>query len=145
MEEFKKQWFQTVWAGLVLASLAVHYIQRWVDAAWAQSHAMEVSNDVLGWICLPMTVILFIVKCVENWRMGRRYFWRVCRRWGSALFLGTLMAVVLVYLVRYFKSGGVPEGALLEQEYNVFLFVLFSLGGLLYMIARYKFKNPNRD
>ena len=77
--------------------------------------------------------------------MARRYFWCLCRRWGSALFYGTLMAVVLVYLVRYFKSGDVPEGALLEQEYNVFLFVLFSLGGLLYMIARYKFKNPNRD
>lgn len=49
MEEFHKKWFQTVWVGLVLASLVVHYIQRWVDAAWAQSHAMEVSNDVLGW------------------------------------------------------------------------------------------------
>lgn len=145
MEEFKKQWFQAVWAGLVLASLAVHYIQRWVDAAWAQSHAMDVLDDVLGWICLPMTVILFILKCVENWRVGRRYFWRVCRRWGGALLGGTLMAAVLVALVKFFKSGWVFDGNIYDTEVKIFLFVLFSLGGLLYMIARYKFNHPNND
>lgn len=137
MEEFKKQWFQSVWAGLVLASLAVHYIQRWVDAAWAQSHAMDVLDDVLGWICLPMTVILFILKCVENWR--------VCRRWGGALLGGTLMATVLVALVKFSKSGWVFDGNIYDTEVKTFLFVLFCLGGLLYMIARYKFNRPNKD
>ena len=145
MEEFKKQWFQSVWAGLVLASLAVHYIQRWVDAAWAQSHAMDVLDDVLGWICLPMTVILFILKCVENWRAGRRYFWRVCRRWGGALLGGTLMAAVLVFLVKFLKSGVVFEQNPDNEWFLTLLFVIFSLGGLLYMIARYKFNHPNKD
>jgi hypothetical protein len=116
-----------------------------VDAAWAQSHAMDVLDDVLGWICLPMTVILFILKCVENWRVGRRYFWRVCRRWGGALLGGTLMATVLVALVKFFKSGWVFDGNIYDKEVKIFIFVLFSLGGLLYMIARYKFNHPNRD
>ena len=106
---------------------------------------MDVLDDVLGWICLPMTVILFIVKCVENWRVGRRYFWRVCRRWGGALLGGTLMATVLVALVKFCKSGWVFDGNIYDKEVKTFIFVLFSLGGLLYMIARYKFNHPNKD
>lgn len=145
MEEFKKQWFQIVWAGLVLASLAVHYIQRWADAAWAHSHAMDMLGNVLTWICLPMTAVLFILKCVESWRTGERYFWRRCRRWGSALFFGTLMAAVLVFLVKYAKEG-IVFGCTPDSEWFLkVVFVLFSLGGLLYMIARYKFNRPNKD
>lgn len=145
MGEFKKTWFQIVWAGLTICTLTLGWIRRKVDAAWAQSHALEVLSDVLGLIALALTVVLFVVHCVENWQKGKRYFWRVCRRWGSALFWGTLMAAVLVVLVRYFKSGGALAAALPDKEFNIFLFVLFSLGGLLYMIARYKYNHPNKD
>lgn len=145
MEELKRKWFQIVWAGLALVSLAIHYIQRWADAAWVHSHAMDVLGDVLTWICLPMTVILFVVKCVESWRTGERYFWRRCRRWGSGLLFGTLMAVVLVALVKFFKSGCVFDSNIYDKDVKMFFFILLSLGGLIYMVARYKFNNPKRD
>ena len=145
MEELKRTWFQIVWAGLLLASVAMSYLVRYSAAEWAQSHAMDVLDEVLGWICLPMTVILFILKCVENWRTGRRYFWRVCRRWGAALLGGALMAAVLVALVKFCKSGWMFDGNIYDTEAKIFIFVLFSLGGLLYMIARYKFNHPNKD
>lgn len=145
MGEFKKKWFQIVWAGLLLVSLALNYLQRWVDAAWAQSHALEVLNDVLGWIVLALTAMLFVLHCVENWHTGKRYFWRKCRRWGSSIFWGVLLAAVLLVLIRFFKSGGVFGSALPDKELRLFFLVLFSFGGLLYMIARYKFNNSNKD
>lgn len=145
MDELKKKWFQTVWAGLVLCSVAMNYIMRYVDAAWAQSHALQVFNDVIGWIVLPMTVILFVLHCVENWRIGKRYFWRKWRRWSRAIFWGTMMAAVLLLLIRFVKSGGVLENVLPERSFNIFMFVVLSVGGLLYMIAKYKFNNPNKD
>lgn len=145
MEELKRRWFQAVWAGLLLVSLALNYLQRWVDAAWAHSHAMTVFSDVLGWIVLALTVVLFVLHCVENWRTGKRYFWRKCRRWGSNLFLGTLMAVVVFLAIRFIKSGCVLEGILPEKWFNISMFVVLSFGGLLYMIARYKFNRPNND
>ena len=58
---------------------------------------------------------------------------------------GTLMATVLVALVKFFKSGWAFDGNIYDNEAKIFLFVLFSLGGLLYMIARYKFNRPNKD
>ena len=145
MNELKRPWFKIVWAGLLLCSLVMGWIERIVDAQWVYSRGFEVLSDVLGWIGLVLTVVLFVLHCVQNYKIGRRYFWRVCRRWGSALFWGVLMAAVLVVLVRYFKSGGVLAAALPDKEFNIFLFVLFSLGGLLYMIVRYKYNHPNKD
>ncbi len=145
MNELKKRWFQIVWAGLTLCSLVFAWIRRGVDAQWVQSRAFEVLSDVLGWIVLVMTVVLFVVHCIENYHTGRRYFWRICRRWGSALFWGVLMASVLVVVVKYFKSGGAFAAALPDKEVNIFLFVLLSLGGVLYMIAKYKYNHPNKD
>ncbi|MBQ1253175.1 MAG: hypothetical protein IIU61_06740 [Alistipes sp.] len=145
MEEFKKTWFQRVWAGLTICTLTLGWIIRKVDAAWAQSRALAVLNDVLGWIVLALTVVLFVLHCVENWQKGKRYFWRKCRRWGGSIFLGTLMAAVLVVMIRLYKAGGVLAMVLPDKEYRLFLFVLFSLGGLLYMIARYKYNHPNKD
>ena len=55
------------------------------------------------------------------------------------------MATVLVALVKFFKSGWVFDGNIYDKEVKTFIFVLFSLGGLLYMIARYKFNHPNKD
>lgn len=141
----KKKWFQIVWVGLLLVSLALNYLQRWVDAAWAQNHALTVFSDVLGWIVLALTVVLFVLHCVENWRTGKRYFWRKCRRWGGNIFLGTLMAVAVLLVIRFVKSGGALENVLPERWFNIFMFVVLSVGGLLYMIARYKFNNSNKD
>lgn len=144
MEELKRKWFQIVWAGLLLCSLVINYIMRYANAAWAQSHAMEVLSEVLGWIVLPMTVILFVLHCVENWRIGERYFWRKWLRWGRSLFLGTLMAAVVLLVIRFVKSGGVLEKVLPENWFNIFLFAILAVGGFVYMLAKYKYNHPKR-
>ena len=145
MEELKRTWFQIVWAGLLLASVAMSYLVRYSAAEWVQSRPVEVFKIFLDCITITLTVVLFVVHNIENWRVGRRYFWRVCRRWGGALLGGALMATVLVALVKFFKSGWMFDGNIYDTEVKTFLFVLFSLGGLLYMIARYKFNHPNKD
>ena len=137
MEEFNKKWFQVVWACLLLASVTINQIQRWVDAAWAQSVGIEMLDKILIWITLPLTGILFIWQCVGYWRTSERLFWRKCRRWGAGLAVGVVCAVALVLLVRYAKG----DNTTINDGERVLILSVFAAGGLIYGIARHKFKH----
>ena len=141
MGEFNKKWFQIVWACLLSASLAINYIQRWSNAAWAHSASIEILDKVLIWITLPLTVILFVWKCVGYWRTSDRLFWRKCRRWGTSLAVGTAAAVVLVLLVKYLKG----ESGVIGEEDRRIIVIAFAGAGLIYAVARHKFKHWRRD
>lgn len=141
MEEFNKKWFQVVWACLLLASVTINQIQRWVDAAWAQSVGIEMLDKILIWITLPLTGILFIWQCVGYWRTSERLFWRKCRRWGTALAIGVVCAVALVLLVRYAKG----DNTTINDGERVLILSVFAAGGLIYGIARHKFKHWRKE
>lgn len=141
MEEFNKKWFQVVWACLLLASVTINYIQRMSDALWAHSEAVRVLDTVLDCIILPMTVVLFIWYCISLWRTSDRLFWRKCRRWGSALAIGVIVAVVLVILVRYVKG----EDADISEGDRALLIGAFAVAGLVWSVARYKFQHWRKD
>lgn len=141
MEEFKKKWFQNVWLCLVLASVTITYIQRWSDAQWAHGAGIEMLNTVLTWIILPLTVILLVCKYIGYWRQGERLFWKKCRRWGLTLALGVVCAVVLVLVVRYVKG----ESGTISDSDRIFILSVFAAGGLMWGVARYKFKHWRRD
>ena len=137
MGELNKKWFQIVWACLLFASITINYIQRMSDALWAHSESVKVLDTFLDWIILPLTLVLFVWYCIGLWRTSERLFWRTCRRWGIALAVGTAAAVVLVFLVKYLKgeSGTIGEGD------RALLVGAFAGAGLLYAVARYKFKH----
>ena len=141
MEEFNKKWFQVVWACLLLASVTINQIQRWVDAAWAQSVGIEMLDKILIWITLPLTGILFIWQCVGYWRTSERLFWRKCRQWGTALAVGVVCAVALVLLVRYAKG----DNTTIKDGERVLILSVFAAGGLIYGIARHKFKHWRKE
>ncbi len=141
MGELSKKWFQNVWLCLLLASVTMNYIQRMSDALWAHSEAVQVLDTVLDWIILPMTVVLFVWYCISLWRTSDRLFWRKCRRWGSALAIGILVAVVLVLLVRYVKG----ESLAISEEDRALFLGFFAVAGLVWAMARYKFKYWRKD
>ena len=62
MGEFNKKWFQTVWMGLLFASLVIDYVQRMSDALWVHSEAIIMLDKVFTWILLPLTLLLFILQ-----------------------------------------------------------------------------------
>ena len=141
MEEFNKKWFQVVWACLLLASVTINYIQRMSDALWAHSEAVQVLDTVLDCIILPMTVVLFIWYCIGLWRTSDRLFWRKCRRWGAGLAVGVVCAVALVLLVRYAKG----DNTTINDGERVLILSVFAAGGLIYGIARNKFKHWRKE
>ena len=141
MGELQKKWFQIIWACLLFASIAIKYIQRMTDVMWAHGEAIEMLERVLNWIIIPMTVVLFVLLCVGYWRQSKRLFWRMWRRWGSALLIGAVCAVVLVLLMRYMKGDNLTIG----EEDSRLLFGVFAAGGLIYGIARYKFNHWRKD
>lgn len=141
MGELKKRWFQVVWASLTLASLTINWLQRGSDAAWVHSAGMEMLDRVLMWILLPLTVVMFIALCVENWRKGKRYFWRQWRRWGGALAIGVVMAVVLIFVVRHFKG----DNGTIDPATRWGIIAIFSFGALAWCVARWKFNNWRKE
>lgn len=141
MGEFNKKWFQIVWLCLLLASITTTYIQRMSDALWAHGEVIQVLDKVLMWITLPLTIILFVWLCVGYWRQSERLFWRKCRRWGSALAIGVIVAVVLVILVRYVKG----EGADISEGDRALFIGAFAVAGLVWSVARYKFQHWRKD
>ena len=141
MEELNKKWFQIVWACLLLASITINYIQRMSDALWAHSESVKVLDTFLDWIILPLTLVLFVWYCIGLWRTSERLFWRKCRRWGSALAIGVIVAVVLVILVRYVKG----EDADISEGDRALFIGAFAVAGLVWSVARYKFQHWRKD
>lgn len=141
MGEFKKTWFQIVWACLLLVSIVITYIQRMSDALWAHSEAMQILDRTLTWVMLPLSVVLTVCMCIGYWRQSERLFWRKWRRWGASLAFGAAAAALLVVLVHLAKG----EKATIEEEDRTLLLGAFSAAGLIWYFARYKFRSWRGD
>lgn len=137
MGEFNKKWFQTVWMGLLFASLVIDYIQRMSDAQWAHSEAIEMLDTILLWIVFPLTVLLFILHNVESWRKGARYFWRQWQKGATAVLVGGGLAFLLVLIVKKCKG----EALEINNEARMIILAIFAVIGLVIAFARYKFKH----
>ena len=141
MGEFKKTWFQIVWACLLIASGVITYIQRMSDALWVHSEAMLILDRTLTWVMLPLSVMLTVCMCIGYWRQSERLFWRKWRRWGASLAFGAAAAALLVVLVHLAKG----EKATIEEGDRTLLLGAFSAAGLIWYFARYKFRSWRGD
>ena len=137
MGEFNKKWFQTVWMGLLFASLVINYIQRMSDAQWAHSEAIIMLDKVFTWILLPLMVLLFILHNVESWRKGARYFWRQWQKGATAMLIGGGLGFLLVLIVKSCKG----EALEIDNEARMVILAIFAAIGLVIAFARYKFKH----
>ena len=141
MGELDKKWFRNVWLCLLFVSVMLNCIQRLVDAAWAHSAGIEMLDKVLFWITLPLTVIIFIWHCVGYWRTSKRLFWRMLRRWCGGLTIGVVCAVILALLVHYAKG----DDTIIDNKERVLILSIFAVGGLMWGVARYKYKHWRKD
>lgn len=137
MGEFNKKWFQTVWMGLLFASLVIDYIQRMSDAQWAHSEAIEMLDTILLWIVFPLTVLLFILENIHMWRKGARYFWRQWQKGATTVLVGGGLAFLLVLIVKKCKG----EALEINNEARMIILAIFAVIGLVIAFARYKFKH----
>lgn len=137
MGEFNKKWFQTVWMGLLFASLVIDYIQRMSDAQWAHSEAIEMLDTILLWIVFPLTVLLFILHNIQMWRQGARYFWRQWQKGATAILVSGGLAFLLVLIVKKCKGEAVE----INNEARMIILAIFAVIGLVIAFARYKFKH----
>lgn len=141
MGEFQKTWFQIVWACLLIASVVITYIQRMSDALWAHSEVVLILDRVLMWVMLPLSAVMFVCLCISYWRQSERLFWRKWRRWGASLAFGAAAAALLVVLVHLAKG----EKATIEEGARTLLLGAFSAAGLIWFLARYKFRSWRGD
>lgn len=141
MGELDKKWFRNVWLCLLFVSVMLNCIQRLVDAAWAHSAGIEMLDKVLFWITLFLTVIIFIWHCVGYWRTSKRLFWRMLRRWCGGLTIGVVCAVILALLVHYAKG----DDTIIDNKERVLILSIFAAGGLMWGVARYKYKHWHKD
>ena len=141
MGELDKKWFRNVWLCLLFVSVMLNCIQRLVDAAWAHSAGIEMLDKVLFWITLSLTVIIFIWHCVGYWRTSKRLFWRMLRRWCGGLTIGVVCAVILVLLMHYAKG----DDTIIDNKEIVLILSIFAAGGLMWGVARYKYKHWRTD
>ena len=141
MGEFNKKWFQIVWACLFIVSFSISRIRHSVDAAWAHNAGIELLDRILLCITLVVTVIICVLQGVNYWRQSKRLFYRKWRRWGTSLAVGTAAAVVLVLLVKYIKG----ESGVIGEEDRRIIVIAFAGAGLIYAVARHKFKHWRRD
>lgn len=141
MGEFQKTWFQIVWACLLLVSIVITYIQRMSDALWAHSEVVLILDRVLMWVMLPLSAVMFVCLYIGYWRQSERLFWRKWRRWGASLAFGAAAAALLVVLVHLAKG----ERATIEEGDRTLLLGAFSAAGLIWFLARYKFRSWRGD
>ena len=141
MGEFRKTWFQIVWACLLIASVVITYIQRMSDALWAHSEVVLILDRVLMWVMLPLSAVMFVCLCIGYWRQSERLFWRKWRRWGASLAFGAAAAALLVVLVHLAKG----ERATIEEGDRTLLLGAFSAAGLIWFLVRYKFRSWRGD
>lgn len=136
MEDNHKRVFTTIWAILLLCSVVLGHITHYSDSAWAQSESINILNQVLFWVTTVITIILFAWHNISYWRQGKRLFWRKWRRWGGNLAIGVAMLVLLLLAINLFRDDKVE----LNGNERHFLFALFAAVGLIWGLARYKFK-----
>lgn len=137
MEENHKRIFTTIWAILLLCSVVLGHITHYSDSAWAQSESVNILNRVLFWVTTVITIILFAWHNISYWRQGKRLFWRKWRRWTGGLLIGIAILAIMLFAINLFRSNDI---CLTLSERNI-LFAIFALGGLIWLIARYKQRN----
>jgi hypothetical protein len=136
MGEIHRKWFTTTWGVLLLFSVVMAQLMRHTDIAWVHNPGVVLLYEVVSWVTLVVTSLLFVWYNVIYWRESRRLFWRKWRRWGGNLAIGVAMLVVLLLAINIFKGDKVE----LSGNGRHFLFALFAAGGLIWGLARYKFK-----
>jgi amino acid transporter len=136
MGEIHRKWFTTTWGVLLLFSVVMAQLMRHTDIAWVHNPGVVLLYEVVSWVTLVVTILLFVWYNVIYWRESRRLFWRKWRRWGGNLAIGVAMLVVLLIAINIFKGDKVE----LSGDGRHFLFALFAAGGLIWGLARYKFK-----
>ena len=135
MEEFKKTWFRTVWMVLLLASVAMNYLLCYSAAEWVQSRPMEVFKTILDWTTIILTVVLFVAHNIENWRTGRRYFWRKWGKWLKAIVFGCLMAALVLGVMWLARKRGLD----LTGGYRWVLYGVIYVVGFVIIYLRMKY------
>jgi amino acid transporter len=111
------------------------------DALWVHSEAMQILDRTLMWVMLPLSVVLTVCMCIGYWRQSERLFWRKWRRWGASLAFGAAAAALLVVLVHLAKG----EKATIEEGDRTLLLGAFAVAGLIWFLARYKFRSWRGD
>ena len=141
MEELNRKWFKIVWALLLLASVAIDYIQRMSDALWAHGPVVEILDKTLFWIMLPATVLLLVLYWIGNWRTGERYFWKKLRAQASVMFIGGGLGFLLVLVVQWCKGDAVEMSSMARAT----VLAIFSVVGLMIGYARYRLRKMNEE
>lgn len=141
MEELNRKWFKIVWALLLFASLTIDYIQRMSDALWAHGPVVEALDKILLWIMLPMTLLLFVLYWIGNWRVGERYFWKKLRTQAGAMFIGGGLGFLLVLVVQWCKGDAVEMSSMARAT----VLAIFSVVGLMIGYARYRLRKMNEE
>ena len=136
MGEIHRKWFTITWGVLLLFSVVMAQLMRHTDIVWVHNPGVVLLYEVVSWVTLVVTILLFVWYNVIYWRESRRLFWRKWRRWGGNLAIGVAMLVVLLLAINIFKGDKVE----LSGNGRHFLFALFAVGGLIWGLARYKFK-----
>lgn len=109
------------------------------DAIWAHGPVIEMFDKILTWMLLPVTVVLLVWNWVVNWRTGEKYFWRQVCKQASAIFIGGGLAFLLVVIVKWSKGDALE----IEAGGRAAILIIFSVVGLLILLARYKFRNSS--
>ena len=99
-----EKWFIRSWALLSLAGLAVHKIVRYSDTPYGRG--MEMLDNILTAVILPLTVTLIVYKNICIWRQSPRLWWRRCRRFTFwfGISIGTILPIVIG-----FKKGDMSD------------------------------------
>ena len=141
MEELKRTWFKIVWMVLLVASVGMSYLSRCSAIEWVQSRPFEVLKVFLDWITIILTVALFVVHNIENWRTGRRYFWRKWGKWLKALVFGCLMAALLLGVMWLVRKNSLD----LTGNFRWVLYGLFYVIGFIIIYLRMKYNNHRKN
>lgn len=136
MGEIHRKWFTITWGVLLLVSVVMSQLMRHTDFGWVHNSGVVMLYEVVSWLTLAVTILLFVWYNVHYWRVSRRLFWRKWRRWAGNIIIGVAMVAVLLLAIHLLRADKVE---LLDSERYMLLGV-FAIGGLIYGVARYKFQ-----
>ena len=135
MGEIHRKWFTITVAVLLLVSVVLNWLIRETDIMWVHNPGVILLHNVVSWISLVVSVILFVWYNIVYWRTSRRLFWRKWRKWAKGLLIGIVMLVVLLLAVNFFRADKVE----LNVSERHLLLIVFAAAGLILGLARYKF------
>ncbi len=134
------RWFRGSWAFLVLLSLGVHHIAKMDDPFIGDAARWDILDDIMTWIALAGTFALFVWENVVNWRIGPRYFWRRWDKWSTAVAGGVAIAVVIIAIIGFFKSGTIVN----SKAIWIMAMIVVPSAVALKFFARYMFKHSGK-